>query len=372
MKTLIFNFFCGGFNLFAFIVCMAAVCSCDMLGGGMDKKTGELRIAFARGQESLTRAGVAIPDTSDFLLTIRNSKGEIFYDGRYADSPEALPVEAGSYTVSIVSEQFSKPAFSAPQFGDEQCIIVPAGKSVDVKLVCRQINSGIRLLIDSGFLTEYPNGVLMLKSAAGRLVYGYSEKRIAYFKPGDVSLVLNEGASDKVLMTKTLLAQDILELKVMVAGDGGTTDASADGKGSMSVQVDTARNWLTDAFAIGGGGNSGNGTYDALTVAEAQEAVGEEDVWVCGHIVGGDLTSSSASFSAPFESRNCLLLGPRTSTTSKASCLSVQLPSGELRDALNLVDNPELLGRKVCIRGNIVEAYYGIPGLKNITEYEFL
>ncbi len=357
--------------MFAFIVCMAAAFSCDMLGGGTDEKAGELRIAFAREQESLTRAGVAIPDTSDFLLTIRNSKGDVYYDGRYADSPEGIPVEAGSYTVSIVSEQFSKPAFSAPQFGDEQCIIVPAGKSVNVKLLCRQMNSGIRLMIDSGFLTEYPNGVLMLKSAAGRLVYGYSEKRIAYFKPGEVSLVLNEGTSDKVLMTKTLMAQDILELKVMVSGGGGT-GTSSEGKGSMSVQIDTARNWITDAFVIGGGGNSGTGTYDALTVAEAQEAVGEEDVWVCGHIVGGDLTSSSASFSAPFESRSCLLLGPRTSTTTKASCLSVQLPSGELRDALNLVDNPELLGRKVCIKGNIVEAYYGIPGLKNITEYELL
>jgi hypothetical protein len=51
-------------------------------------------------------------------------------------------------------------------------------------------------------------------------------------------------------------------------------------------------------------------------------------------------------------------------------CLSVQLPSGELRDDLNLVDNPGLLGRKVCLKGDIVEAYYGIPGIKNISEYE--
>ena len=50
--------------------------------------------------------------------------------------------------------------------------------------------------------------------------------------------------------------------------------------------------------------------------------------------------------------------------------MSVQLPAGELRDDLNLVDNPHLLGRKICLKGNIVEAYYGIPGMKNVSEYE--
>ena len=64
------------------------------------------------------------------------------------------------------------------------------------------------------------------------------------------------------------------------------------------------------------------------------------------------------------------MIGPRSSTDRKSECLSVQLPSGDIRDALNLVDNPHLLGRKVCLRGDIVEAYYGIPGIKNISEYE--
>ena len=54
----------------------------------------------------------------------------------------------------------------------------------------------------------------------------------------------------------------------------------------------------------------------------------------------------------------------------RSACLSVNLPSGRVRDALNLVDNQSLLGRKVCIKGNIVEAYYGIPGLKGIVDFE--
>ena len=92
--------------------------------------------------------------------------------------------------------------------------------------------------------------------------------------------------------------------------------------------------------------------------------------WVSGYIVGGDLSSSSASFEPPFTSRTNLLLGPRSSTMDRNSCLSVNLPSGNIRDELNLVDNQSLLGRKVCIKGNIVEAYYGIPGLKGVVGFE--
>ena len=60
----------------------------------------------------------------------------------------------------------------------------------------------------------------------------------------------------------------------------------------------------------------------------------------------------------------------KPSTSSRSSCLSVSLPAGEIRDDMNLVDNPHLLGRKVCLKGDIVEAYYGMPGLKNLVDYE--
>jgi hypothetical protein len=63
------------------------------------------------------------------------------------------------------------------------------------------------------------------------------------------------------------------------------------------------------------------------------------------------------------------MLGPKSSTVDKDVCLSVQLSSGDLRDALNLVDNPQNLHRKVYLRGDIVDAYYGIPGIKNVSEY---
>lgn len=339
--------------------------SCELLGFASFQPDGELAVAFAGNQESLTRSGLEIPDTSEFILTLSDSKGKTVYNGSYGDAPESFTLNPGSYTVSVISEEFDKPAFSKPQFGDEQCVVVPAGKFMNVQLVCTQMNSGIRLKVDPAFLDTYPEGVLLLKSSLGRLVYGFSERRIAYFRPGDVSLVLNEGKTDKVLMTRELKAREILDLKVGVAS-GNSSGQS----GILSVEVDTLRTWTSDEYIIGGDGGKGGGAYDALTVSEALSSIGEKGVWICGHIVGGDLSSSSASFQKPFESRTNFLLGPRASTDDKEDCLSVQLPSGEIRNALNLVDNPGLLGRKICIKGDVVEAYYGIPGIKNMTEYE--
>lgn len=338
--------------------------SCSLLGQPADDGSGELRISFARNQEAVTRSGFNIPDTSDFILSVKNAGGEPVYEGSYGACPESLSLPSGSYTVSVVSEEFGKPSFSRPQFGDEQCVVVPSGGSINVRLLCSQINSGIRLVVDKAFLSRYPEGVLLLKAASGRLVYGYSEKRVAYFQPGDVSLVMNQGTDDQLLMTRTLKAREILELKVGVSG------VSASSPSSMSISVDTTRTWLKGEYVIGGQNQSGADVTTALTVTDARNSAGTEDVWVSGYIVGGDLTSSSASFKKPFTSRTNLLLGPRSTTTDRDACMSVQLPSGGFRDALNLVDNPSLLGRKIYIRGDVVEAYYGLPGIKNISEYE--
>ena len=195
-------------------------------------------------------------------------------------------------------------------------------------------------------------------------MYSYSEKRIAYFLPGNISLILSQNGKDEVLMSKTLLAQEILSLGVSVAASGSSSKGS-----HISVAVDTSRNWISDSYVIGGKNDGGGNASDAMTVLQAQSSAGSKDVWVCGYIVGGDLTSASASFDEPFSSRTNILLGPKSSTLDKEACLSVQLPVGELRDALNLVDNPQMLRRKVYLRGDIVEAYYGIPGIKNVSEY---
>ena len=65
-----------------------------------------------------------------------------------------------------------------------------------------------------------------------------------------------------------------------------------------------------------------------------------------------------------------IALADRSTITTKEDCVAVELPKGSTRDALNLVDHPELRGQRVYVKGNLVESYFGTTGLKGTSEYK--
>ena len=344
---------------------LPALAACEMLGESPQKK-GELRVAFGDLPSAETRAAMEMPDTNDFLLYVTDSKGEIIYEGSYIEAPESVIVKEGSYTVKALSRAFNKPEFSAPQYGDEQVVIVNAEETVSVKLICSQLNSGVRLKISPDFLTSYPDASLVLKSEEGSLLYSYSEKRIAYFMPGNISLVMSQGGVDNSLLTRWLGPGEILSLGVGVSQkQDPETGLKRD---DISISIDTSRVWIEDSFIIGGD-DGGDTAANAISIAQARTFAGQKNVWVRGYIVGADLTNTSGSFTAPFTSNSNLILGPKPTTTNRASCLAVQLPTGKVRDNLNLVDNPQVLGKQVCLKGDIVDSYFGLVGVKNVSDF---
>ena len=148
----------------------------DSGGGSSSGDMSELRLSFDWESVTETKAVSESIDTNRFLLELRNSAGEVIYNGAYGDSPEKFELPADSYTVRAVSSDFNVPAFSAPQYGDEQCVVVPSGKAIGVKLNCTMMNCGICLKVASGFLTQYPKSSLFVKSDDGRLPYSYTER----------------------------------------------------------------------------------------------------------------------------------------------------------------------------------------------------
>ena len=347
---------------------LAAAGACEDFGANAGQ--GELRWTLDRETDVFTKASSEVPDTNDFLLKVRDSSGKILYEGAYGDSPESLSVDAGSYTVTVLSIAFTAPGFSKPQYGDEQVVVVKAGERVTARLTCTLQNAGIRLKTSSEFLTAYPNGVLYVKSAEGRLMYSYSEKRIAYFKPGAVSVSLYSDGKEDILLTRNLEARQILT--VNISASGGQTGTS-----SVSVLVDTTKTWSSEDYTLGGGGNAGGSsgnqgedTSDAISVADAPSHAGENDVWVYGYIVGGDLSSAGSTVKTSGIGKTThLAIAARSSVTAKASCVAVELPKGTIRDALNLVDHPDLIGSRIYLKGDLVEAYFGTTGLKATSEY---
>ena len=155
----------------------AVMFSCNKI----PSETAQGTLSWNFSQRVLTRATVDLPDTDAFILTVKNSAGDVLYEGAYGDSPESMLVNPGSYTVKAVSRVFEKPEFSAPQFGDEQVVVVQSGTSTKARLNCTQLNSGLRMRLDSEFGATYPNGSVTVSSAEGNLKYSQTENRIGYF-----------------------------------------------------------------------------------------------------------------------------------------------------------------------------------------------
>ena len=102
----------------------------------------------------------------------------------------------------------------------------------------------------------------------------------------------------------------------------------------------------------------------AFVAGEAKPAI------VKGYIVGSidDKSISDANFSSAAVLKTNLLLADNADETDIAKCLAIQLPSGAVRDALNLVDNPGNYKKYVTLTGSL-EKYFGVAGLKNVTKY---
>lgn len=353
-----------------FLLCLC--CGCNLIDDGRSDGAcpgpqSFLSLKFSDTAASAAKSGnlYSSIDTNSFILTIKDVAGNILYDGEYSKSPESLAVSPGSYNIKVVSENFSKPAFDKPQWGDEQTVLVSSGKNALVELLCHQMNCGVKMHVAPDFLTEYPASSLFLSSTEGKVMYGYSERRTAYFCPGQISLVMSTGGQDETVLTRSLESGQMLMLNISVP-------PSSDSGRFLSVQVDTTRTFLYEDFNLADGNDSEKGTSpeSAYTILQARDNVGREDVWVSGYIVGGDLTKSSINFTGPFKSSSNMAIGPRSTTSSRESCMSVELKEGVVRDALNLVSNPSAKGRFVTLKGDIVSAYFGLVGLKNVTEYK--
>jgi len=105
------------------------------------------------------------------------------------------------------------------------------------------------------------------------------------------------------------------------------------------------------------------------TVSDAKLAGSGTEVFVKAYIVGfvPDKTLSEAIFGATGETVavSNVIIAASADETSITNCMPIQLPSGDVRSALNLKDNPSNLKQEVLLCGNI-ENYFGATGLKSV------
>ena len=148
----------------------------------------------------------------------------------------------------------------------------------------------------------------------------------------------------------------------------------------------TKAEFKIEGVEIGGGDTApdGDGTeakpYNVGQVI-AMNPQGNKDnpdikgTWITGYIVGwADMSSvyyinaETSRFTVPATANTNMLIAATPDVTDYTKCLGIQLPSGTVRDALNLQSNPGNLGKKVTLYGDICK-YSGVPGMRNASKY---
>lgn len=95
-------------------------------------------------------------------------------------------------------------------------------------------------------------------------------------------------------------------------------------------------------------------------------------VYVKGYIVGfiPGKVISDAEFALPATVKTNIVIADSPDGNTSATVLPIALPSGSIRDELNLQDHPEYFHKEVTLRGSY-EAYFGVAGIKSVDWYSF-
>lgn len=173
-----------------------------------------------------------------------------------------------------------------------------------------------------------------------------------------LSIVLNEKASTNSVNTIDL--SSYVGKKITIAFQYVATD---DLKGKFEIfgfGITDKDATSGDSGDSGEGGDSGNTEADlqaylsnvTLTpFADVATATGK--ISFKGYIVG--FYQSKAYFTnsdAKLLNSSGLLISEDKNATSLDKCVCIQLPAGDIRNALNLLDNPDMFGKEVIVYGN--------------------
>ena len=340
-------------------LCGAIFFSCGRLNVSEEAK-GTLFLKFENGEP--TRAVVReFPDSNLFILKISRNGGGPIYEGKYGERPANIQLEPGNYDVEIASRLFSVPEFDAPCYADKRSVVVQSGTTTNLSLLCRQVNGGLRLLFGNGFKNRFGTSTPVVADIKGESNYIYSESRFLYLTPGPIEIkVKSSGGGFTSVNRREIAANEMLTLSLDAVGSGGADAGSG-------LTIDTVSIWSGESF-IYGQIRDGVSKDRAFTVGDIVERTEGKDLWVCGYIVGY-LTSANLMSTPPFNTETNLAIAESIGEQSKSKCVGIALPTGAIREALNLKVNPGNIGKKLYIKGDIVESYFGGRGINSIEEF---
>ena len=156
-------------------------------------------------------------------------------------------------------------------------------------------------------------------------------------------------------------AGGILTVTISAASEMDIDETIVLSSGSTTTNVSVKANFIETS----GDGTSAN-PFSVADVVKLNNQIGTDTYWVKGYILG--CASNGGALAASNVNTN-IALGDNSGQTT--NCIPVELPSGTIRTALNVVDHPEYIGQQVKVKGQLI-SYFSYMGVKAVSDYELI
>lgn len=377
-------------------------------------QTPETSLTVARALEIIN--GLADGATTDFTYYVKGKVVEItnkgttfsFTIGETADATTTITAYRlkGLENKDIVDQNFMK-------VGDDVVLYGVLMKYVKDQAVTPEVTSGYvysvngktkaeevpEPTIEGGTTPETAITVAAAVAAINTMVDGQTTKESYYVKGfvtsvteistanGNATFVMADEEGGTVTMTvfraKGLENKNITEEEYVQDGD----EVIVYGKLQKYVKNESMTPEMTNGYIYELNGKTkeddgyvfeGDGSREnPYTVEDVKHMAipesttpteGQEKVWVKGYIAGSLNSSGNKYLEGEDVTDSNLGLGATTNEPEASATVPVQLPKGNIRDALNVKDTPDNVGKELLVYGYILK-YMNKTGVKEVSDY---
>lgn len=167
---------------------------------------------------------------------------------------------------------------------------------------------------------------------------------------------------ENVTVTGSLTAAGgTLNVALSANAEGEISDTIVLTSGATVAKVPVVANILQTS-----GDGSKENPFSVADVVKLNNGYGMEKYWVMGYIVG---SAANGGALATTDAASNIAIGDAAEQTE--GLVPVELPSGDIRTALNIVDHAENKGKLVKVHGQLI-SYFLWSGVKATDDYEFV